>query len=323
MMKIFLTETFLGSDQHKSEYFIPQLYNAIYPQGTIKSVLWNADTLKRKIASTITKREAFDSSDDGYRNLLKSVVENGLGMVRGVEATTNATEKFMTQVAPLMDSVFDRISIVSNEAFEHEDFAYTNVGLEAHNDNTYWNDPAGYYRFSDVISKIAFIYFRLEGFHVLFHDGEGGETLLVDGFNAATAIKKSEPEAFRILCTVPVPAEYIENGCHYTSTDSVLKLNPVNNELLQIRYNIRDRAVFNTIPQSEVGLFYDAYRLLGEEINKEENQFWIKLQPGTVLFVDNWRVLHGRSAFTGIRRFCSCYISRRDWTNKAKLLNVL
>lgn len=144
----------------------------------------------------------------------------------------------------------------------------------------------------------------------------------MDGFYAASKLKEKEPEAFDILCKVPVPAEYIDKGCHYTAVDSVLKVNPISGELIQIRYNIKDRAVFNTIPQSDVGLFYEAYRLLGEEINKEENQFFIKLQPGTVLFIDNWRVLHGRRAFTGTRRFCSCYISKRDWMNAAKMLNL-
>lgn len=158
---------------------------------------------------------------------------------------------------------------------------------------------------------------------MLSHDGVGGETLLVDGFNVVNKLKEAEPEAFKILCTVPLAAEYIEKNCHYTATDSVLTVNPINDKLIKIRYNVRDRAVFNTIPQSEVGLFYEAYRLLGEEINKEENQFWLKLQPGTVLLIDNWRVLHGRSAFTGLRKLCSCYVSRRDWTNAAKVLGLL
>lgn len=146
---------------------------------------------------------------------------------------------------------------------------------------------------------------------------------MVDGFHAANKLKEREPVAFSILCKIPLPAEYIDKGCHYTATDSVLKVNPINGELIQIRYNIRDRAVFNTIPQSEVGSFYEAYRLLGEELNKEENQFLIKLQPGTVLFIDNWRILHGRKSFTGTRRFCSCYISKRDWINTAKLLKLI
>lgn len=136
-------------------------------------------------------------------------------------------------------------------------------------------------------------------------------------------MKEREPEAFDVLCKVPVPAEFIDKNCHYTAIDSVLKINPINGELIQIRFNIRDRAIFNTIPQNEVGLFYDAYRLLGDEINKEENRFLIKLRPGTILFIDNWRILHGRMGFTGTRRFCSCYISKRDWMNAAKMLNLL
>lgn len=41
-----------------------------------------------------------------------------------------------------------------------------------------------------------------------------------------------------------------------------------------------------------------------------------------VLFVDNWRVLHGREAFTGYRQLCGCYLTRDDVLNTARLLGL-
>jgi trimethyllysine dioxygenase len=32
--------------------------------------------------------------------------------------------------------------------------------------------------------------------------------------------------------------------------------------------------------------------------------------------IDNWRVMHGRSAFTGERRMCGAYIGADDWRSK-------
>lgn len=47
--------------------------------------------------------------------------------------------------------------------------------------------------------------------------------------------------------------------------------------------------------------------------------FSLRLQA---LFIDNWRVLHGREAFTGYRQLCGCYLTRDDVLNTARLLGL-
>lgn len=46
------------------------------------------------------------------------------------------------------------------------------------------------------------------------------------------------------------------------------------------------------------------------------------LLPMQALFIDNWRVLHGREAFTGYRQLCGCYLTRDDVLNTARLLGL-
>lgn len=46
------------------------------------------------------------------------------------------------------------------------------------------------------------------------------------------------------------------------------------------------------------------------------------LLPLQALFIDNWRVLHGREAFTGYRQLCGCYLTRDDVLNTARLLGL-
>ena len=82
----------------------------------------------------------------------------------------------------------------------------------------------------------AYSCFRLQIFHCLHHDGEGGETLLVDGFRAAYELKQRHPESFQRLSTLPIEAEYLEPGKHYFTIDSVLKLHPLTKKMQQIRY---------------------------------------------------------------------------------------
>jgi trimethyllysine dioxygenase len=44
----------------------------------------------------------------------------------------------------------------------------------------------------------------LQLFHLLEHKGEGGNTLLVDGFHLAQQLRSRFPDAFKVLSTTPV-----------------------------------------------------------------------------------------------------------------------
>ncbi|XP_068812797.1 trimethyllysine dioxygenase, mitochondrial isoform X4 [Struthio camelus] len=87
-------------------------------------------------------------------------------------------------------------------------------------------------------------------------------------------------------------------------------------------YNNYDRAVINTVPYDVVHRWYTAHRTLTTELRRPENELWVKLKPGKALFIDNWRVLHGREAFTGYRQLCGCYLTRDDVLNTARLLGL-
>ena len=78
-----------------------------------------------------------------------------------------------------------------------------------------------------------------------------------------------------------------------------------------------------TVEPARIPEVYSAIAELGRQIQKPQSELWIKLRPGTVLFVDNWRVLHGRAAFTGNRRVNGCYLPRDDWVGKARILGLV
>ena len=185
------------------------------------------------------------------------------------------------------------------------DTAYTNIALEAHTDNTYFSDPAG-----------------LQAFHLLSHtDGEGGASLLVDGFKVAHELQQEDKEAYRILSTVNVHA-------HASGNDGisiqpyrgfpVLEHDPATGNLLRVRWNSSDRASIE-LPIDEVEKWYDAAHKFDALLKKKENEYWEQLKLGRVLIFDKWRVLHGRSAFTGKRRICGGYINRDDWISRYKM----
>ena len=45
-----------------------------------------------------------------------------------------------------------------------------------------------------------------------------------------------------------------------------------------------------------------------------------QLTKGTVVLFDNFRVLHGRSSFTGKRRMVGCYLNHDDFRSRAVTL---
>ena len=88
------------------------------------------------------------------------------------------------------------------------------------------------------------------------------------------------------------------------------------------RFNPYDRAPLNTVPATEIPTFYRAYGRLIKIISDPVGHFWHRLKPGQVIFIDNWRVMHGRSAFAGTRVMCGCYLPRDEWVSKARMLGV-
>jgi gamma-butyrobetaine dioxygenase len=49
---------------------------------------------------------------------------------------------------------------------------------------------------------------------------------------------------------------------------------------------------------------------------------WTTLQPGTVIFIHNTRVLHGRSSFqaTSGRRLDGCYLNNEEFRSRLRVL---
>ncbi|KUJ20883.1 Trimethyllysine dioxygenase [Mollisia scopiformis] len=195
-----------------------------------------------------------------------------------------------------------------------KDTAYTNLALPAHTDTTYFTDPAG-----------------LQMFHLLSHtDGSGGASLLVDGFNAARELEKESRAAYDILAKTPISWHASGNeGVTITPAKKVPVLNfhdvvekKVPN-LMQVRWNNDDRGVVALREDHGMGAekWYSAARKWNAILKKKDMEYWAQLEPGRPLIFDNWRVLHGRSAFTGKRRICGGYINHDDYVSRWRNTN--
>ncbi|XP_050436652.1 trimethyllysine dioxygenase, mitochondrial [Adelges cooleyi] len=242
---------------------------------------------------------------EGQRELVRSILKYGIGVITNVEPTLEATEKVIRHIAKPYDLMFGPMWIVGPNEKYHKDPAYSNGSLVAHNDNTYLNDGAG-----------------LQVFHMLERDnnGTGGLSTAVDGFKVAEILKQENHLHFKCLTEIDVETEYVNLDSHYKWSEPVIKINSTTNDINQIRFNIYDRTCQ---PQSRITEFYASYAHFVEILKREELYWEYALQPGTVVIYNNWRILHGRTAFTGKRVFVGCYVSTAEFLSKARTLGLI
>lgn len=240
------------------------------------------------------------------KKVLQSLHTYGVAFIDGVQTTQHNTEFVIRQLFPVHKTLFGEMWTFSEAKQDHSDTAYTNLYLGPHNDNTYWNDASG-----------------LQILHCIQYSGTGGETILIDGFSVAHTIRQNHPEVFDRLTKTIVTGEYIEEGHHHKYSAPIIVVDPITAEVVQVRFNLYDRAPLKTVPAKEIRQFYSDLKVLAREFENPENRVTFKLQPGTVLIFDNWRVLHGRLAYQGKRTMTGCYVARTEFTSALRVNNLI
>ena len=242
------------------------------------------------------------SGNEGLLRWLSLVEEYGFALATGVPPTLEATKELVTRIGYVRETIFGGMwEFTANLAFK--DTAYTSSAIGPHTDGTYAFDSPGY-----------------QLFHCLQFDGSGGDSTLVDGFNVADQIRRTDPLAFQTLSSVKVPAQYLGDGVHLRAEHSVIALDH-NGDFSQIAYNNYDRAPFR-LPTPRMNGFYRALNLFNRSINDPSNEITLRLLPGTALLFDNWRTLHGRRAYQGFRRLCGAYLNKEDFDSKLRVLRT-
>lgn len=245
------------------------------------------------------------SSEKGVGEWTALIRKYGFAYVDGCPATPEATQKLLERIAFIRHTHYGGFWDFTSD-LASKDTAYTSIALEAHNDNTYFSDPAG-----------------LQMFHLLSHtDGTGGASLLVDGFKVAMQLLQEDAEAYQVLSSVLINSHASGNeGVTIVPWEMQPVFVHIGNRLVQIRWNNSDRASIHA-PPDYTEKWYRAARKWDQLLKSAENEYWEQLQPGRPMIFDNWRVLHGRSAFTGKRRLCGGYINHDDFMSRYRTLNV-
>ncbi|WVQ75444.1 trimethyllysine dioxygenase [Cryptococcus sp. DSM 104548] len=249
-----------------------------------------------------------EQSETSILKLLNKVHDFGFCFVTDVPATSEDTKALIENIAPIRHTHYGGFWSFTAD-LSHGDLAYSAEALPAHTDTTYFTDPAG-----------------LQIFHLLSHPppGTGGTTLLVDGFYTASLLSAIHPESYNTLSRLAIPA-------HASGTAGTMLRPPMSRpvfvhdehrRLAQVRWNNEDRGVLGRgwTPE-EVTEWYKAAKEYEALLKGEDAEYWVQLGPGTALVIDNWRVMHGRSEFTGARTMCGAYVGADDWLSRRNVLS--
>jgi gamma-butyrobetaine dioxygenase len=214
---------------------------------------------------------------------LRHVDRLGFALLHGVPTTPGAVCDVVSLFGYVRETNYGRLfDVVSVEA--PLNLAFTALALGNHTDNPY-RDPVP----------------QLQLLHCLEAAGEGGESVVVDGFAVAERLRREAPGAFELLTKTKVPFRYVEPGSVDLRHVAPLIELDAGSELRAVRYNSRSIGPVD-LDADAVPDFYAAHRRFGRMLHDPAMTVGFKLRPGDLFIVDNRRVLHGRRGFGGGRR---------------------
>lgn len=240
------------------------------------------------------------AGSDGHHDLLAAICRDGVAFVTGVPAH-HGTETIASWLGPIRETDFGRVFDIVSEPDPFTPSQSTSA-LDPHTDDPYRYTPAG-------ISVLHC---------VTPCSGVGGMTTIVDGFAIADEISSVDADAFRLLSTVPVPYVHrrdasVEQGAavHLRAAGPVISTDATGS-VCGIRFHERSMAPLR-LAADEADAFYRALMLFSRHVNGDRFCVRRRLAAGEAVVYDNQRVLHGRSAITGVegrRHLRLCTVDR-------------
>ncbi|WP_108445618.1 TauD/TfdA family dioxygenase [Halomonas denitrificans] len=233
----------------------------------------------------------FVAGAEGERAWLTALLRDGLVLLENGPLADEEVSRLAGRIGPLRATNFGARFDVQSKP-NPNNAAYTAIGLALHTDLPNWRHPP----------DIQLLY-------CLENDAEGGESTFFDGFAAAEALRRQDPEAFRRLAETEIDFRFQDEGHDLVWSAPLFSLDE-QDRVVEVRLNnwIRDTL---RLPLEEIDAWYDAYRVFWALAQDPRNRLEFSLAPGEMVAFDNRRVMHGRNAFdpsTGRRHLQGTYL---------------
>jgi gamma-butyrobetaine dioxygenase len=242
-------------------------------------------------------------SPAGLLGFFDDLAKFGVALVRGLPPEANGLKGLTDLIGPIRETSWGGITDVRSIKNAY-DLSMTGRALEPHVDNPYRLPQPGY----------IFL-------HCLVNDADGGESMLIDGFNVATRLEQESPQHFETLCATSVNFAYRDDSAILEHYGHLIERRP-DGRLSRVIFHNRSDQVPPFDP-SDLTAYYAARRAYADLIWLPEMQVTFKLAPGEAYIVDNHRILHGRRAYdagNGNRHLRQCYLDRDTVSSRQKVL---
>ena len=170
--------------------------------------------------------------------------------------------------------------------------AFTGAAIPPHTDNPY----------RDPVPTVQLL-------HCISNDVEGGESGLVDGFEAAATLRDEDLHAFEVLSSTSVTFAWSDATTSLHAHRPMIELDPLG-QIRTVRFNNRSLQTLR-LEAERLAEYYDAFRHFARILDRHELMYEFRLDAGDCVIFDNTRILHARTAFqessSGTRHLQGCY----------------
>ncbi|MFT7674277.1 MAG: gamma-butyrobetaine dioxygenase [Gammaproteobacteria bacterium] len=215
--------------------------------------------------------------------LLEAVCDFGFCKIINAPTDANQSKQLIELIGSQRQSHYGTYNLAKKKAIDN--VGDTTNALDPHIDETY--------RLSHVGITV---------FQVLNPSSNGGDSTLVDGFEAARRLREYSPEDFKLLTELAITNHRFDRAQSgdrdprwYISRLPLIRLDS-DSEVCGIHFNERQIAPLD-LPADKIGPCYRALRKIFETLYDPALRLTFKLKAGDGLIFNNQRILHGRTSF--------------------------
>ncbi|WP_438463146.1 2-trimethylaminoethylphosphonate dioxygenase [Marinomonas sp. PE14-40] len=249
------------------------LANDIYSEQN--KVLWDSSFSTEK---SVFDYDAYLSNKDTSRALFDHFALYGFAILENVPCKEGQILDVIDTFGYVRDTNYGKLFEVKTQV-EPNNLAFTNLGLGLHADNPY----------RDPVPTVQLL-------HCLENTVEGGESILGDGFKAASILREESQADFDLLSQTWINFRFQDKDTDLQSRVPLIEVND-KGQVVKVRFNNRSIAPIN-IDKQKMKAFYKAYQHYAEILNRTSIMIDFKLTQGQLVMFDNTRVFHARKAFS-------------------------
>ena len=339
------TEDVAGYASHRSYYppgFLSRTRKAT--ENNIRQrhpkILWERADLEAVEHDLTVKYDDYITDKTTLNHVTRKLLQYGIAFISNVPSNPDSVGNIGSRIGPLKNTIYGPTWDVRSRA-SAKNVADTSSDLGFHMDLLYYKDPP-----------------KLQILHFLKKSKQGGQSLFSDSFKAvSTLVRKnldpSDPTfkpvtgqqvAIVALINYTQPFHYRNNGYWLKYEHAIISLDgslifkewpkvyrrgvdisSFENALKAVRWSPPFRApMFRKQSEKDnppLDYWIKGARLLKEEFERKEAVFETQIEEGTCVIFDNWRILHGRRAFSGGERWLrGAYID--DETFRQRVLRL-